>query len=106
MKRERKIATDQKQLMTVTASIDEMMFLEELIKHMADTMPPKKTNKANLQVGWQSITTSSIEAYVSGNTMLSQGNDPVRTPYVGCFLFTCVKQHNGKHTLEGSFSLS
>jgi hypothetical protein len=103
MKREKKAST---QLMTVTASIDEMMFLEELIKHMADTMPEKQINKEHIQLGWESIGTSSIEAYVSGNVMISADGKPARVPYMGCFLFTCVKECRGKYTLEGSFSLS
>jgi hypothetical protein len=103
MKHEKKIST---QMTTVTASIDEMMFLEELIEHMAGTRPGQKISKEQVQLGWQPIGTASIEAYVSGHVMLSSEKEPVRLPYVGCFLFTCVKENKGKYSLEGSFSLS
>lgn len=92
--------------LTITATIDEMMFLEELVKHLADGRKRSTNRMQDLQPDWLTINTSSLEAHVSGNMIASDSGDPLRIPYTTCFLFTCIKERTGGYTLEGSFSLS
>jgi hypothetical protein len=92
--------------LTVTATIDEMLFLEELVKHLADNRKSGEGYVDSLEPGWLTVDTSSIEAYVSGNMILSEAGDPLRLAYTTSFLFTCIKERRGGYTLEGSFSMS
>jgi len=92
--------------LAVTACIDELMFLEELVKHLADARSAKSRNNIQLEPGWEPITSSSLEIYVTGNMIVSDGVGPMRIPYTTSFLFTCTKENRNGYTLSGCFSLS
>lgn len=92
--------------LAVTACIDEMMFLEELVKHLADARSPKNRNNIQLEPGWEPIKSSSLEIYVTGSTIVSDRVGPMRVPYTTSFLFTCIKENRSGYILSGCFSLS
>lgn len=92
--------------LAVTACIDEMMFLEELVKHLADARSPKTRNNIQLEPGWEPIKSSSLEIYVTGSMIVSDRVGPMRVPYTTSFLFTCVKENRSGYILSGCFSLS
>jgi len=92
--------------LAVTACIDELMFLEELVKHLADARSTRSRKKIQLEPGWEPIESSSLEVYVTGNMIVSDGVGPMRIPYTTSFLFTCTKETRGAYTLSGCFSLS
>jgi hypothetical protein len=92
--------------LAVTACIDEMMFLEELVKHLAETRTSKSKHRVKVEQGWESIQSSSLEVYVTGNMIVSDGDDTSRIPYTTSFLFTCIRENNNGYILSGCFSLS
>ena len=92
--------------LAVTACIDEMMFLEELVKHLADARASKSRRRIPLEPGWEAINSSSLEIYVTGSTIISDGVGPKRIPYTTSFLFTCIKENSSGYMLSGCFSLS
>jgi len=92
--------------LAVTACIDELMFLEELVKHLADARSIRSRKKIQLEPGWEPIESSSLEVYVTGNMIVSDEVGPMRIPYTTSFLFTCTKETRSAYTLSGCFSLS
>jgi hypothetical protein len=92
--------------LAVTACIDEMMFLEELVKHLAEARTSKSGNKVRVEEGWESIQSSSLEVYVTGNMIVADGIGTTRVPYTTSFLFTCIKESRSGYILSGCFSLS
>jgi hypothetical protein len=92
--------------LAVTACIDEMMFLEELVKHLADARASKSGKRVPLEPGWEAIHSSSLEVYVTGNMIVSDRVGTTRIPYTTSFLFTCVKENSSGYMLSGCFSLS
>ena len=92
--------------LAVTACIDEMMFLEELVKHLADARSPKSRKVIQLEPGWEPIKSSSLEVYVTGSMIVSDGVGPMRIPYTTSFLFTCIKENTSGYILSGCYSLS
>jgi hypothetical protein len=107
MKNEKKTRVRQaNSKLTVTATIDEQLFLEELVKHLAEGHMDKGYCEEKVQLGWVAVDTTSIEAYVSGNIILSESGEPLRLAYTTSFLFTCAKEYKQDYALEGSFSMS
>ncbi len=92
--------------MAVTASIDELRFLEQLVKHLADARSKKRVSFTPVEEGWEAIDSSSLEVFVSGNMLISDKDEPTRLPYATSFLFTCIKETSGGFVLSGCFSLS
>lgn len=92
--------------LAVTACIDELMFLEELVKHLADARSTKPRKNLQLEPGWETIESSSLEVYVTGNTIVSDIDDSSRIPYSTSFLFTCIKERSRGYVLSGCFSMS
>lgn len=92
--------------LAVTACIDELMFLEELVKHLADARSAKPGKNLQLEPGWETIESSSLEVYVTGNMIVSDMDDSSRIPYTTSFLFTCIKERSSGYVLSGCFSMS
>jgi hypothetical protein len=92
--------------LAVTACIDELMFLEELVKHLADARSTRSRKKIQLEPGWEPIESSSLEVYVTGNMIVSDVVGPMRVPYTTSFLFTCIKENRSGYILSGCYSLS
>jgi hypothetical protein len=107
MKHERKPSARQTaNLLTVSATIDDQILLEEFVKYLACGRNKMNNSRERTQLGWKAIDTSSLEAYVSGNMIISDENEPVRLAYTTGFLFTCIKEYKQEYSLEGCFSLS
>jgi hypothetical protein len=92
--------------LAVTACIDEMMFLEELVKHLADARATKSRKRVLVEPGWEAIRSSSLEVYVTGSMIVSDNVDTTRIPYTTSFLFTCIQENSSGYILSGCFSLS
>lgn len=92
--------------LAVTACIDELMFLEELVKHLADARSTKSRKNLQLEPGWETIESSSLEVYVTGNMIVSDDTGSSRVPYSTSFLFTCIKENTSGYILSGCFSMS
>jgi hypothetical protein len=106
MKKLNKKTGKQTSLLAAAVKIDEMDFLEELIKDLADRR--YETGYCNQPVpqGWSAMDTSSLEAYVSGTIALADGDDHFAMPFVTCFMFTCTKVEDSGYDLSWISSLS
>jgi hypothetical protein len=90
----------------ISASIDEALLLTDLVEKLAHRRINHEYTRELMPSGWQAIETSSLEAFVSGNVNVSGEGDQINTPFVTCFLFTCVKAKKDEYTLTWSSSLS
>jgi len=50
--------------------------------------------------------TSSAETYVSGMVAMKNSGIEIITPFITCFVFTCIKRTDNVYKLEWSSSLS
>jgi hypothetical protein len=91
---------------TISAMIDDQILLEEFVKYLACGRNKMNYSGETVQEGWKAIDSSSLEAYVSGNMIISTDDEPISLAYTTGFLFTCIKENHQDYSLEGSFSLS
>ncbi len=91
---------------TITAALQEPRMLKNLVERLAVRNYDADHSFEKLQPGWKAIETSSIEAYVSVDISLSENNDLFKIPFITCFLFTCIREKEGKYNLRFSNSLS
>ena len=90
----------------ITAILAESKFLKNLVEKLAERRNDIGYNFEKVQPGWQAIETSSIEAYVSGDIILSDKKDLINMPFATCFLFTCIKRRGSEYKLTWANSLS
>lgn len=86
--------------------IDEMEFLEELVKDLADRHNDIGYSNESAPIGWNTIDTSSLEAYVSGTIAMADDKEHSVMPFTTCFMFTCSKVRKGDYELSWISSLS
>src|SRR5258705_2511512 len=90
----------------ITATLEEPNLLQILVEKLAECNVDMGYSLKQVQPGWKAIETSSIEVLASGGVRFFHKKDPIKTPFVTCFLFTCVKTFEGKYDLTWSRSLS
>ena len=91
---------------SITASFLEPYLLQNFVEQLADLHFEVQYNKENAQQGWQTITTSSVEAHVNVEINFVKRPDGMNMSYVTIFLFNCVKEKEGQFKLCWSNSLS
>lgn len=92
--------------LAAVVKIDEMDFLEELIKDLADKHYDAGYRHESAPAGWNTIDTSSLEAYISGSIAMADDNEHSVVPFTTCFMFTCTKMKRGEYDLTWISSLS
>ena len=92
--------------LAISAIIEESCMLQLLVETLAESHSDSRSRFKKVQPGWKAIETSSIEVLVSGGVNFSDENELINTPFVTCFMFTCVKVAEGKYDLTWSQSLS
>ena len=90
----------------VTAYLEELNMLKILVEKLAECSCYDYNSRNEILPDWQTIEISSLEAFVSGRTILSDKNDLVDIQLVSSFLFTCIKSANSHFNLTWSSSLS
>jgi hypothetical protein len=91
---------------TVSATFDNFGLLESLVEKLAYRKAGFHVPAVPAESGWEMIETSHVEAYVNGNFMFSENGRFVSMPFISCFSFTCVRNHDGIDHLAWSNSLS
>jgi len=91
---------------TITTTLVEPSLLKNLVEKLADRRYDTGYNLEKVQLGWQAIETSSIEAYVSGDANLCTPTDLINMPFTSSFLFTCTKGKRQDYKLAWVCSLS
>ena len=92
--------------LTISAVIDEALLLTDLVEKLAHRRIELGYSRELVPPDWKANETSSLEAFVSGNLNVSGEGDCINTPFVTCFLFTCIKAKKGEYSLSWSSSLS
>ena len=88
------------------SSLSEVGLLLCLVEMLADRR--SKTSFCYQQVpsGWRAIETSSIEAYVNGNTSIQQDEEVVKSDFTSSFIFTCSQTEGRDNSFQWLCSLS
>jgi len=99
-----------KNVMSISANLDEPSFLKAVIEKLASRHVDMGYTKAVVPRQWKAIESSCIQADVNGVFDLqlakNKKNEQLEIPFMGAFLFTCIKEMNGMFNLEWSTSLS
>lgn len=94
----------------IIATLNEPELLESLVEKLAGRLHNIGYSHEVVQKDWQTLETSSTEAYVSGTLSFSgiKNNDdaPFNMPFITSMLFTCVKSKEDGYHLLWSSSLS
>ena len=90
----------------VTSYLEEVSMLKILVEKLAECSCYDYNSRKEILPDWQTIEISSLEAFVSGRTILSDKNDSIEIPFVSSFLFTCIKSARSQYKLTWSSSLS
>jgi hypothetical protein len=97
-------------LLNITAILDQPGLLESLVEKLANRRYDIGYSNETVPQDWQSVETSSTEAYVSGTLSFSglMNNDDasINMPFITSMLFTCIKGKEDYYRLLWSSSLS
>lgn len=89
----------------VTAYFEEPNMLQLLVEKLAECNCGFGYSQ-RAQPDYQTIETSSLEAFVSGRIILSMEDNLIDIPFVSSFLFTCMKAAKNQYKLTWSCCLS
>jgi len=90
--------------MNVEANFEEFWFVENLVEDIA-RQPVVQERQSFKDEYLPFVRTSSVQAPVCGNLIVSEGDEKIETPFTGYFLFTCCGR--GSHMkIAWSSSLS
>jgi hypothetical protein len=95
-----------KKLMNITAALEQLDLLENLIERLADRHSDIGFGNAMVPSSGTAVESSSIETYVTGSVSLSDEHGEITIPFITCFIFTCTKEKNGVYEIAWSSSLS
>ena len=95
-----------KPIIVAKTSLTEVGLLLCLVEMLADRRKDNDFCDQQTPSGWRMMETSSIEAFVNGNTSIEQGGESVTTGFVSSFIFTCSRSHDGDHSFQWLCSLS
>jgi len=98
-----------KNAMSITANLHEPALLRNVVEKLASRHVDMGYTRVLVPNEWAAIESSCIQADVLGNFKLHSDNkkaEPVKIPFSGSFLFTCIKEKNSIFTLEWCASLS
>jgi hypothetical protein len=90
----------------ITATLVQPRLLTNLVEKLAHRRYDLGYSHEKVQLGWQAVETSSIEAHVSGDINFSANGETINMPFVTSFLFTCTKGRGQDYRLAWISSLS
>lgn len=91
---------------SIKTSLTDAGLLLCLVEMLADRRYDRGYCFEKVPVGWQAIETSTIEAHVNGDTILSRNDNVVNASFTSSFLFTCAKIKGQDHCFNWLCSLS
>jgi hypothetical protein len=92
--------------LAISVTIDEAPLLKNLVEKLAHRRNDTGNGTGSMPVGWRSVESSTIEAYVSGCMDIQENEEYIALAYTTCFSFTCTKVLGGDNTLSWVNSLS
>ena len=91
---------------SITAKLSDSKMLLCLVEVLAERRYDAGYTAQKAPLGWQTLETSCIEAYVNGDAVLSQGAEKVNSNFATSFLFTCIKSKGREYSFNWLCSLS
>src|ERR1700748_64020 len=98
--------TIMKNSIQIVAIIDQPELLEEKIEQLAYRHHDEGHAVQNIPASRIVFETSSVERYVTGFAVMNNPHEQISTPFITCFVFTCIKSKDSVYKLEWSSSLS
>jgi hypothetical protein len=93
-------------LVSASITLDELRFLQGLLENLSNRRGDLGHGDQVVPGDLESIETSSVEAYISGDVKLSGEEGRIKMPYITGFIFTCIKPRGGSYKLTWGSSLS
>jgi hypothetical protein len=90
----------------ITSTFDNAGLLIAIVERLASKHIEYRYEKTPVPAGLKSMETSTIEAYVSGQTLMSNEHEQVNMAFESCFLFTCIRSSNSEYKMTWASSLS
>src|SRR6187551_3629330 len=92
----------------ISAAFDQPEFIQNLVERLAYRRYELGFENERMPAGLKAVETSSTETYVSGTMSINfaNGEEHINTPFITCFLFTCMKGKSDPYQLIWSSSLS
>lgn len=103
-RKEKKPAQDS--ALAISTTLLEPSLLQCLVEKLASYRIETGFSAVKIHDGWQAIETSSIEAYASGDILLTDQKSVVKISFDSCFVFTCTKTFTSEYNLVWGYSLS
>ena len=90
----------------ITSTFDNAGLLIAIVERLSSKHIEWVYQKTAVPTGLKSMETSTIEAYVSGQTLVSSEYEKVNMAFESCFLFTCIRSSNSEYKMTWASSLS
>jgi hypothetical protein len=92
--------------LAISTTLLEPSLLQCLVEKLASYRIDSGLSTAKIHEGWEAIETSSIEAYASGDIILTNQKGVNKISFDSCFVFTCTKTSTSEYNLVWGNSLS
>ena len=92
--------------LAISTTLYDAALLTNIVEKLARRRNDREVPGEIVEPGWQTIGSSSLEAFVSGTADISNGSDFFKMPFTTCFLFTCIRAKDQEYDLTWSSSLS
>ncbi len=96
----------EKKTLQVSVSLLEQNMMVNIIERIVDKQYNNNYPFQKIQPNWNTIQTTSIEAYANGDISISSEMESIDMYFVSSFIFTCIKDRDSKNMISWSSSLS
>ena len=92
--------------LSIKTSLPDVGLLLYLVEMLAARRYETGYSFEKMPLGWQAIETSTIEAFINGDTTLSNTDTEINNSFTSSFLFTCLKSRGQDYRFNWLTSLS
>ncbi|MES1217183.1 MAG: hypothetical protein ABUT20_16840 [Bacteroidota bacterium] len=92
--------------LSIETNLPDAGLLLYLVEMLADRKNDIGYCREKAPIGWQSVETSTVEAFVDGNTKLSNSDCTIQANFISSFIFTCSKAKGQDYNFRWLSSLS
>lgn len=94
-----------KQSLQIEAVVEQPQLLENMVERLVGNKAPYDVAELVTE-GWKEAPVASAETYVSCTVMLDDENAHIALPFTTSFLFSCIKDEDGRYKIEWACSMS
>ena len=92
--------------MIIRTTVSSAPILKELVEVLASRKYDLHKRIVQSSEDYSFIESSTVEAYMSGENQIREGEELLAVPYITTFVFTCVRTANCRYQLLWGLSLS